>query len=188
MSSSHTCPWWFAPTFDNPLRWRIHDPQQILGDLVQAGQTVIDIGCGMGYFTLGLARLVGPGGLVVAADLQPEMLDGLTRRVQRTGLLDRVRIVQSTAECIAASGVFDFALAFWMVHEVRNQAAFLRQVDNLLKPGGKFLLVEPKLHVSSVAFEKTVALARAASLCPVALRKVRLSRAVLFEKGVPSHS
>lgn len=182
MPSSPTCPWWLAPTFDNPLRRYVHDPAQILGDLVQPGQAAIDIGCGMGYFAIGLARLVGPDGRVVAADLQPEMLEGVARRAGRAGLLERLSLVQSTPERIGASGEFDFALTFWMVHEVRDQPAFLRQVAGLLKAGGKYLLVEPKLHVSAAAFEKTVALARAAGLRPLAPRGVRFSRAVLFEK------
>jgi len=182
MTSSHTCPWWLAPTFDNPLRRFIHDPEQILGDLVLPGQAAIDIGCGMGYFTLGLARLVDPDGRVIAADLQPEMLEGVVSRAGRAGLLERVHIVQSLPERIAANGEFDFALAFWMVHEVRDQPAFLLQVKDLLKPGGKFLIVEPKLRVSAAAFEKTVSLVRASGLHHVALRKVRFSRAALFEK------
>jgi hypothetical protein len=45
------CPWWLCFTFDNPVRRLLHNPEQILGGLIQPGQTVADIGCGMGYFS-----------------------------------------------------------------------------------------------------------------------------------------
>ena len=79
-SSGHTCPWWLLFTFDNPLRRLIHDPEKILAPYVESGDAVLDVGCGMGYFSLGLAKLVGPEGKVIAADLQPQMLAGLKKR------------------------------------------------------------------------------------------------------------
>jgi len=71
------CPWWLLPTFDNPLRRLIQNPQRILEGLVQVGQRAADLGCGMGYFSLPMARLAGETGRVYAVDLQPEMLAGL---------------------------------------------------------------------------------------------------------------
>ena len=61
MSPHHVCPWWLAYTFDNPLRRLIHKPEKIFDGLVQPGMTVMDVGCGMGYVTLGLAEIVGEG-------------------------------------------------------------------------------------------------------------------------------
>jgi len=77
MRQKHVCPWWLCFTFDNPLRRLIHDPESILGSYVRYGDTVLDIGPGMGYFTIPLAGLVGPSGLVIAADVQQRMLDAL---------------------------------------------------------------------------------------------------------------
>ena len=67
-TSGHTCPWWLLFTFDNPLRRLVHNPQEILRPYVERGDTVLDVGCGMGSFTLGLAELVGKDGRVIAAD------------------------------------------------------------------------------------------------------------------------
>ena len=102
MSTQHTrsadppagnvCPWWLCPTFDNPLRRLIHNPDRILAGLVRAGETALDIGCGMGYFSIPLARLVGPGGKVICVDLQEQMLAGVRRRAERSGVADRIRL------------------------------------------------------------------------------------------------
>jgi hypothetical protein len=67
-----------------------------------------------------------------------------------------------------------------MVHEVPDQQALLSEVRNLLKPEARFLLVEPKIHVTASDFQKTVNIARTIGLKPGAEPKVRLSRAVLF--------
>ena len=64
MSDHHVCPWWLAYTFDNPLRRLIHNPRDIFSGYVKEGMTVMDVGCGMGYFTLGLAEL-GPGPKII---------------------------------------------------------------------------------------------------------------------------
>jgi len=68
------CPWWVAYLFDNPLRRRIHPPEEILSTYVKKGMTVLDFGCGFGHFALGMAGLVGESGTVIAADIQAKML------------------------------------------------------------------------------------------------------------------
>ena len=181
-SDGHTCPWWFLFTFDNPLRRLIHKPEKILGPYVESGDRVLDVGCGMGAFTLGLAELVGPDGLVLAADLQERMLAGLRKRAERAGLADRIELHQSTPDQIGVSEPVDFALAFWMAHEVRQPLAFLEQLYELLKPEGKLLLAEPRIHVSEKSFEQTVALAETAGFKVADEPKIRASRAMLFYK------
>jgi ubiquinone/menaquinone biosynthesis C-methylase UbiE len=178
----HTCPWWLLFTFDNPLRRFVHDQQKILRPYVKQGDTVLDVGCGMGFFTLGLAELVGKDGKVIAADLQEQMLAGLRKRGRKAGLFERIRLCQSTPDDIGVDESVDFALAFWMVHEVRQPAAFLLQIHKLLLPGGKFLMVEPRIHVSAKAFSQTVSLAEDVGFRRMEQPKVRASRAVLFEK------
>lgn len=178
--SDHVCPWWLCFTFDNPLRRLIHNPDGILAGLVLPGQTALDVGCGMGYFTLALARAVGPNGHVIAADLQPKMLAQAGLRAQRAGLADRIRFHQCRPNRIDLDEPVDFALAFWMVHETPNPASFLDEIHALLKPAGQLLIVEPILHVPEARFVEVVEAARAAGLRPAAEVKVRLSRARLF--------
>jgi ubiquinone/menaquinone biosynthesis C-methylase UbiE len=181
-SGGHTCPWWFLFTFDNPLRRLIHDPQKILSPYVSRGNTILDVGCGMGVFSLGLAELVGPEGKVITADLQEKMLAGLQKRAERAGLFDRIQLQHCTHDEIGVDEPLDFALAFWMAHEVRQPLPFLRQIYQPLRPGANLLIAEPLIHVSSKAFEQTVSLAQETGFQLAGRPQIRASRAVLLRK------
>lgn len=177
---THVCPWWLAYTFDNPLRRWLHQPEKLLAGLVDEGQTVLDIGCGMGHFSIGMAKMVGENGRVIAVDLQAKMLERVQRRAERDGLQDRLRLHQCQPDRIGLTEPVDFALAFWMVHEVPNRPVFLAEVRSLLKPEAQFLMVEPRLHVSAADVQRTIEMAYTAGLKLHAEPEVRLSRAVLF--------
>ncbi|MBI5521101.1 MAG: class I SAM-dependent methyltransferase [Desulfarculus sp.] len=153
--AEHVCPWWFCYTFDNPLRRLVQDPVSTLKPFVQPGQTALDLGCGMGYFTLGLANLVGEGGRVVSVDLQDKMLAALKRRAAKQGLARRIEPRRCSTDSLGIEdlrGQVDFALAFWMLHEVPGRVGFVRQVAASLRPEGSFLVVEPKFHVRQADF------------------------------------
>ncbi|MBI5070941.1 MAG: methyltransferase domain-containing protein [Deltaproteobacteria bacterium] len=182
LGRDHVCPWWFVWTFDNPLRRMIHDPEQILGGLVRPGDTAVDVGCGRGYFTVPLAGLVGPGGRVVAVDLQDEMLAGVRRRAERAGVAGRVRLHRCGPDRLGVEGPADLVLAFWMAHEVPERARFLGEVAALLRPGGHLLLAEPVLHVAAREVERTIALAEAAGLVRVTSPRIAFSRSALLRR------
>ncbi len=113
----------------------------------------------MGFFTLELARRVGPEGRVVAVDVQPKMLDGLKKRAARAGLAERIdaRVCRKASlEIEDYTGRVDFALAFAMVHEVSEPAALFRDIYRALKPAGKLLFAEPIGHVRGKAFEASL--------------------------------
>jgi ubiquinone/menaquinone biosynthesis C-methylase UbiE len=176
------CPAWFAWVIDNPLRRWLHDPEEIFGRLITPGFTVVELGCGSGPFTIALAQMVGSSGRVIAADLQPVMLEKVQKRVAQAGLQDRVELHGCGRERIGLSTRVDFVLAFWMVHEVPNAAALFAEIHEALNPEGRLLLVEPRLHVRRIDFEKEVDAALEAKLQLVTLPTVRLSRAALFAK------
>ncbi len=147
-TSQHmVCPWWLCFTFDNPLRKLLHNPEAILSPYVRPGDRVIDIGPGMGYFTIPLARLVGPNGHVLAIDVQEKMLSGLRSRAERSGVSERIETYLASQKSLGTHDKTDFILAFWMAHEVPDQSAFLREIRDLLKPNGLLLLAEPIVHV-----------------------------------------
>ena len=176
----HVCPWWFCFIFDNFLRKLLHNSEEILRLYVVEGNTILDIGPGMGYFSIPLARMVGEKGKVIAADIQPEMLQALRRRARRAGVEQQVITHLSKAESLGLDRQFDFVLAFWMVHEVPNHLAFFEEIKSLLKPSGKFLLAEPVLHVNQAMYEKTVKTAESVGLVLKEKPKISLSRSALF--------
>jgi ubiquinone/menaquinone biosynthesis C-methylase UbiE len=180
--SHDVCPATHAGILTMPLRRLINDPGRILRGLLREGDTAVDFGCGPGFFTLPMARMVGPRGRVIAIDLQAEMLDRLRARLARAGLTDRVTARQCTADTVGEIEPSDFALAFYMVHEVPDGARFLREAAAALKPGGRMLLVEPSGHVSEQAFTATVELARAAGLAAVGRPRILMSRAALLAR------
>lgn len=180
MKEHHVCPWWLAYTFDNPLRRFIHRPELIFYGLVERDMTVMDIGCGMGYFSIALAKIVGPQGLVIAADLQPQMLKILKKRAAKVGVADRIRIHQSKPRSLGFQTKVDFVLAFWMVHETPDAHSFFREIVSLLKPGGKLLIAEPAFHVSTELFQKILTAADKNGLRIAARPRIALSRAAVF--------
>ncbi|MFH1292972.1 MAG: class I SAM-dependent methyltransferase [Pseudomonadota bacterium] len=157
--AERVCPFWVGYLLLNPLRKLLENPDKILGQFVREGMIVLEPGCGMGYFTLPLARMVGPRGRVIAVEVQAKMLSALERRARKANLLDRIELRQIGAEGLgveALVGQVDFAVAIHMVHEVPEQAFFFEEAWKALKPGGKLLVIEPKGHVSERQFEQTL--------------------------------
>jgi ubiquinone/menaquinone biosynthesis C-methylase UbiE len=177
------CPWWFCFTFDNFLRRWLQNPSKIVSPYIKEGFKVMDVGPGMGYFTIPMAKLVGSSGKVIAADLQQQMLNAIGRRAVKAGVRDRIILHQARPDEIGVSGPVDFSLAFWMVHEVPDTKRFLAQIAAALKPGGTLLLAEPKVHVSKSAFQATLDLAREAGFQMIEQPGIFISNAALFKKS-----
>jgi len=180
------CPARHAGWLATSLRRLLQNPETILRGLVHAGETVLDLGCGPGFFTLPMARMVGENGWVVAVDLQEAMLEQMRLRAGRSGLMSRIRPQLCTAGSIGYTGSADFALAFFMVHEVPDVGRFLKELSGILKERGRFLLVEPKFHVTAAKYRKTVDLALEAGFRIHSEPRMPLSRATLFERA-PKH-
>jgi ubiquinone/menaquinone biosynthesis C-methylase UbiE len=182
LTGDHVCPWWLAYTFDNPLRRLVHHPEKMLKKFIREGDTAVDLGCGMGHFSIGMAKLVGDTGHVVSVDLQEEMLERVRRRALKQGLLSRIRLHKCSSDKLGVTISADFALGFWMVHEVRNKKSFFEEVAALLKPGARFLLAEPRIHVAESYFRELADTASESGLKPCSEEKVSLSRAMVFIK------
>jgi SAM-dependent methyltransferase len=89
MTEYSICPWWAGYILASPMRKLAQNPARLLEPFVHTGMTVLEPGPGMGFFTLELARLVGPEGRVIAVDVQPHMIASLRRRAERARLIDR---------------------------------------------------------------------------------------------------
>jgi ubiquinone/menaquinone biosynthesis C-methylase UbiE len=177
------CPWQIAPFIDNVLRPFIHNPLKLFRPYVRSGMTVLDVGCGAGFASFGLAELVGEEGLVISADLQPKMLDMVNRRAARIGLSNRIRTHLCAVSHIGVEAEIDFALAFFMLHEVPDDRAFLEEIHAILKIGGLFFLTEPIIHVSRRSFEQAVEKAQSVGFIVLKRPFVRIGRAVLLVKS-----
>ena len=180
------CPHWAGYLLVNPLRKLLQNPDRILSPFVARGMTALEVGPGMGFFTLPLARMVGPCGRVVCVDVQEKMLQSLQKRARRAGVADRIL----TRPCEATSlgvgdlgGRMDFALAFAVIHEVPDIARLLAEIAKALKPGARCLAAEPKMHVSAQEFEQNLAMA--AQHGPQLVDRPRIARchAALFRRA-----
>jgi len=148
--------------------------------------TVLEPGCGMGYFSLPLARIVGAEGRVVCVDLQRRMIDGLRRRARKAGVLDRIE----TAVCVSGdlgigewAGRIDLALVIHVLHEGPDTDRFLRQIHAALRPGGSLVIIEPKGHVTPEHFEAALTLAEAAGFSrDVQAPATKALRATLYRR------
>lgn len=177
------CPVWMSKSLD--LGWRrwLHDPQKILAPYVKEGMAVLDLGCGPGFFTLELARLVAPSGRLTAADLQEGMLTKVKGKVTAAGMAAAVSFHLCGRQTIGLEDKFDFILLFWMLHEVPDQARFLREIHALLKANGQVLVAEPMWHVSWKKFKGSINLMKQAGLNVEAEPRIRFSRAVVAKRA-----
>jgi 2-polyprenyl-3-methyl-5-hydroxy-6-metoxy-1,4-benzoquinol methylase len=183
--AEEVCPVWVGYLLGSRVRMLLQNPYRILAPYVRPNTTVLDIGSAMGFFSFPMAGMVGPHGRVVCVDLQPRMLQVLRRRATRKGLAEQIETHLSSEEAIGLEGrdgSFDFALAFHMLHEVKQQAGFLREVHQLLKPGATLLLAEPRGHVSDGDFERTLALALEAGFVETGRPEIRWSYAAVLTK------
>ena len=162
---NRVCPASQALMLDNCLRRLVQKPAKIVGEFIRPGMNVIDIGCGPGYFTLEMARMIGPSGKVTAVELQPEMLEQWERKARKKGLSDRIkphRCLKDRLDLPDHDGRFDFALLYYMIHETPDPAGLLTELKPMMKATGKLLVVEPALHVKEALFREMLGQAEAA--------------------------
>lgn len=173
-----------ADALDSGIRKVLQNPKRILRGIIKEGMKVIDFGAGTGYFTLPIAEAVGPGGRVLAVDIQREMLERIREKGEAAGFTERIE----TAGCLGEGGdapgsdLADAALIFYVVHEVPEQDELARRLYDSVKPGGICLLAEPKKHVSEEEFEVSVKLFEAAGFRVTGRMRICCSRSILLRK------
>lgn len=182
--ADHICPPWVGRLLLSPLRNLVENPKKILGPFVREGMVVLEPGCAMGFFTLPLAKMVGPEGKIVAVDIQPKMLTNLERRVRKKGLIDRVEIREASSAGLGIddfTGSVDFCFVVHVAHEVPDQILFFKEIADALKPGARLLVIEPRGHVSEEDFEVSLSAAEAAGLRRIESPDVQGDRRALLE-------
>ncbi|BCS88545.1 SAM-dependent methyltransferase [Pseudodesulfovibrio sediminis] len=178
----HICSWRSQWTLNNPIRLLLHPPDTILAPFVKPGMTVIDTGCGTGAFTIPMAHMVGETGKVLAVELQAEALARIEEKAERTGLTRRIETWKCEAEDIGPLPSADFALSFYMAHEVPDIQVYFTRMAECVKPGGLLLLAEPPIHVSQKAFKREVHTALDVGFALETAPPIRFSHAAMLKR------
>ena len=142
---------------DHPMRMRYRDPVKTLGQFgIGPGQTVLDLGCGTGTFTVEMARQVGGEGRVHAVDIQASMVEAARARVESAGFGSRVDFHQCGAYRLPLEREsVDVAVAIAALSEMPQPLFALEELRRVLKPGGRLAVSEEMPH-AGYALQRTV--------------------------------
>lgn len=128
---------------DNPKRREFLPPYEILKKLgLQEGDIIADIGCGIGYFSIPAADIVGSKGIVYAMDIELEMIEETERRAVGNGMANIRPIVTAEYDLKVGDSTVSFAFACLVLHEVEDRVRFIREIKRILKGNGKIVIVE----------------------------------------------
>jgi len=154
-----------------------HTTRMIAALDLRAGQVVCDFGCGVGYVTLPMAKLVLPEGRILALDLQPEMLVGLEKRAAEAGVTNVDRILSGPVDPKLRTASCDLVLMVDVYHELGYPEQVLRAVRASLKPGGRLVLVEFRAEDPEVPIKPEHKMTRAQVERELGANGFRLARA-----------
>jgi ubiquinone/menaquinone biosynthesis C-methylase UbiE len=181
-NDNRVCPVELARGLDNSIRKFLQNPGKILKPYIEKDMTVLDFGCGPGFFTIEIARMLSDKGRVIAADLQSGMLEKLSKKISGTALEEKVILHKCEQDRIGITESVDFILAFYVIHEVPEKEKLFREFKSILKPGGKILIIEPNFHVTKNAFGDMIEKIEAVDMEISDRPKYFMNRAVLIRK------
>ena len=169
-----------AGGLDNSVRRILQNPHKILSPFIRKGMVVLDLGCGPGFFSIEIAKMLLDSGKVIAADLQNGMLERVTKKIKATELEQRIVIHKTQEDRIGVTENVDFVFAFYVIHEVPNQDKLFEELKSILKPCGQIYIAEPKFHVPKKKFEAMIERIKRVGFEVVEGPIVFLSRTVLL--------
>jgi len=170
---------------ESSFRFRFQNPKKILGPYIKPGMTVLDLGCGPGFFTTEIARLLNGSGKVIAADIQNGMLDKVSQKISGTELEGIVQIHKCQEKSVNLTDQIDFVLAFYSFHEMSSFNNIIDEIKSLIKQDGEIFIAEQKFHVRKKAFNEIIDKMRSKGFEITRKPKVFLSRAVLMKISCP---
>jgi ubiquinone/menaquinone biosynthesis C-methylase UbiE len=179
-TTSKTCPVEIAGGLDNSIRRFLQNPQKLLKPFIGEGMTVLDLGCGPGFFSIEIAKLLGNSGKVIAADLQEGMLEKVNKKIRGTILEQRIELHKCQSNKVGVVEKVDFILAFYMIHEVQDPDKLFNELKSILKPNGRIYIIEPKIHVSGKSFDEMTLKLEAIGFNIIDRPKVFFSRTLLL--------
>jgi len=133
----------WSSVFDDPARDAWQKPREVVAALALApGATVADVGAGTGYFVPHLAAAVGPGGTVLAADVEPALIAHLRERSEKAALANVVPILASKDNPRLPARGADLVLLVDTYHHIDDRIAYARRLAGALAPGGRVAIVD----------------------------------------------
>jgi len=132
-------PSWLSFHLNNPLRRHSHPPEKIIDALgVKATDSVLDFGCGPGFYTIPFAKIAHD---VVAVDIQTKMLEKVSKYAEKNSV--KIRTIQSNGQSIPLpEGSFNIIFLSGVYHELAEKRIVLTELKRLLKPGGRIIIRE----------------------------------------------
>lgn len=115
-----------AGGLDNKIRRMLQDPKKIMRPFIKGNMSVLDFGCGPGFFTVDIAEMLDDEGKVTAADLQQGMLDRVSKKIKGTRSEQKIRLHKCEQNSIGLTEKFDLIFAFYMIHEVPDQDLLIK--------------------------------------------------------------
>ena len=183
-NKNHICPWQAGSVLAGSFRGLLHNPYRILKSYLKEGITGMDIGCGMGFFTIPMSKIISAKGKVLAVDLQSQMLEGLKTNTEKSAI-NNITLHQCSKVSLnieSWNGTVNFALIFWMLHEVPDADRLIREVHQALSENGKLLFAEPFFHVGKKQFRKSLAMIQQSGFEVIEEPGISFSRAALVQK------
>jgi ubiquinone/menaquinone biosynthesis C-methylase UbiE len=175
------CPVERAGGLDNSLRRLLQNPGKILKPYIRGDMKVLDLGCGPGFFTIEIAKMLGDSGKVIAADLQEGMLNKLRQKITGSLLEKKIELHKCEETSIGVVEKVDFILAFWMVHEVPDHNKLFNELKSILNTDGNLFIIEPNFHVSKKSFGEMINTLETTGFQVCKNPKVFFSRSILLK-------
>ncbi len=128
---------------DEPTRDGKGEAERVMDRLgIAPGIRVADIGAGDGYYTVRLARRLGPGATIYATDVEPKYLEGLTARLQREKIEGVTLVLGAPREPRLPPSSVDVALLSHVYHEIENPFEFFYRLHAALRPGARVAIID----------------------------------------------
>lgn len=128
---------------DNPKRRKMLPPGETLEKLgLEKDMVMMDVGCGIGYFSLPAGKIVGEGGKVFALDISGEMLEEVEKKKEEEKVGNIETTLVGENDFSLPKGSVDFAFVCFVLHEAKDQEKFIYEAASILKEGGKMAIIE----------------------------------------------
>lgn len=140
---------------DNPIRAFFTDRKNLIEKTgIREGMTILEVGCGNGFFTPYLSKAVGKDGKIIAIDLQKEMIEKLRGKIKREGLNHMETIIGDIGEINLLQTSIDFIFIYYCYHELEDKNGAVKKFKDVLKEQGSLFIAEPKFEVKLKRKEK----------------------------------